>query len=173
MTSFDSIEQMYAAMNEAETKANAALLPDQRAIRDATNDRVYWFRPAPEYGCVIFGDTSSLADLLAKERRYLPALDFSDGQCDLDPEKAQERAEARSEWSYTEIEVPRRRTRGYLTGDCYSVIEPSGEWGDTHVANVWRLSAEGFAEAREANWAPDPAQCPFFAAAILKNFGFC
>ena len=162
------MDEMFAAMSAAEAAANARLRPEQQAIRDATAERSYWFRPAAELGCTIFGDTPSLPQLLAKERSYLPALDLSDEQCDLDPEKAESRAEARSEWDELVAELPRRRARGYLTGECYSILEPDGEWGDTHVANVWRLSAEGFAEARNADWAPDAAHCPFFAAAVFN-----
>jgi hypothetical protein len=44
------------------------------------------------------------------------------------------------------------RERGYLTGTGYSVAEPSGEYGDTHVADVIPISERVFLLAKSLGW---------------------
>lgn len=44
------------------------------------------------------------------------------------------------------------RARGYLTGTAFSATEPTGEFGDTHVADVVPINALVFEAARYHGW---------------------
>jgi hypothetical protein len=69
-------------------------------------------------------------------------------------------------------EVMTRRRRGYLFGWCYSEIEPSGEVGDTHVANLMPISETAFLEAKAHGWravAPDRAAELMVPAEVLAQ----
>lgn len=54
---FDSMEEAFAAMGEAEDSANAALLPGQIALRDDVAVTRYWAQPVPEQDEVVYGET--------------------------------------------------------------------------------------------------------------------
>ncbi len=141
---FGSLEEMQAYMAGAEKAANEGLRPEQIALRDAI-DTVWWIRPYPEMSIMIFGETFGPAKQLANELEYI-----KDGLAA--PEGSEERVEAEREAAYYRQEMPERRARGYLSGRAYSVIEPRGEIGDTHVANAWPISREAFEQARELDW---------------------
>lgn len=158
--SFDSLEAMYARMAEQEAAANAALSPDQGAMRDAVGETVYWMRPYE--GMFIFGECPSLAAATVKERSYYPILDGA-----RTAENAEEYDEAASEFEYSSTNLAERRSRGYLFGTAYSVIEPDGELGDTHVANAWPISKEAFEQAREVAWQPTPENAPALTPYVL------
>lgn len=84
----------------------------------------YWCRPVPEYGVFVFG--------------YVW------------PQDKAEKGEARS----TVTSLRDSFERGYRFGDAYSVMEPEGELGTTHVANMWPISEEDFIENKAHNWQP-------------------
>lgn len=133
VTSYASLEDMFAAMAEAEDRANAALHPRQVALRDATESPCFWVRPFDDL--LIFGQTPSLPELVAVELGYVAVEDVA-------------------ERALVEPQLRERRARGYLTGTCFSLVEPGGEWGDTHVASVWPLAEVDFEAARAAGWDP-------------------
>lgn len=165
--SFDSMEAMYAAMAASEAAANAALHPKQGGMRDAVNETVYWVRV---YGgdLLIFGECPSLAEATAKERTYYPILDKD--RATLSADEQEEYDESASEFAYSSANLVERRSRGYLFGTAYSVIEPRGELGDTHVANAWPITKEAFEQAREAAWQPTPESAPALTPAMLEMY---
>lgn len=67
----------------------------------------------------------------------------------------------RSEGAQGLAEAEERMARGYRFARCYSVIEPEGELGDTHVVTVWPITPEQFAQAKAAGW--DPGALPWLA----------
>jgi hypothetical protein len=50
------------------------------------------------------------------------------------------------------FDIKDNRERGYLTGVAYSVGEPDGEIGDTHVSQVVPIQIETFEIAKAAGW---------------------
>lgn len=120
--SFDNFEQMQEYMAKAEEEANNALHPVQIELRDDVEHTRYWCRPYAELGILIFGEAWSVSQIRAKEDAHI-----TDRK--------------------TEV-----RARGYLFGYAYSVVEPDGEVGDTHVANVFPISEAAFEEARAHGW---------------------
>lgn len=147
VTSYDSLEAMFADMAEREAAANAAVCPEQAAVRDAT-DTVFWMRPYESI--VIFGRTPSVAAYAEIEYAHLDR--------ELAGADPAERAMLVSERAAVLPTFTDRRARGYLTGDCFSVWEAEGEWGDTHCSQVWPISSAQFEAARAAGWDfADPA----------------
>jgi len=51
----DELDGMFAAMADMEDSANARLTPVQVALRDATEQHVYWAQAIPEWDLVIYG----------------------------------------------------------------------------------------------------------------------
>lgn len=120
---FDSFEDAMQAMRDAEERANALTLPQQREIGYGD----FWCRPVPEWGIFIFGRVSTLDEL------------------------------RKGEDAETIVALEERFTRGYRFGKAYSTIEPEGEWGDTHVANMWPITEAEFEEAKGHGWTPTEA----------------
>lgn len=139
---FESFDDMARVMGEREDSANASLLDIQQDLRDDTEHTRYWIRPFPQAGVIIFGETYSFRDLCDSVVKYVPDLEANDESYDemLDEVVWEVRASTES------------RQRGYLFGRAYSMLEPEGELGSTHVASVAPISREAFEEARTAGW---------------------
>lgn len=138
MREYESFEAMQADMRAAEESVNAGLLPLQVELRDDVDTDRYWARLIPEYdNLLILGEAWSAAHARQSE------ID-----CGADEEEADYTAEALAE----------SRTRGYLFGRCYSIVEPEGEIGSTHVSQVMPISKELFDLARESGWAMPPVR---------------
>lgn len=126
LRTYDSFEEAQADMAQAEAAANERVLPEQAAIADGT----YWFRVVDEGGPIaIFGKVADEAEY----RKGLEGCDEEEIQSDLRHHRES-------------------RERGYVYGPCYSIICPDGEWGSTHVSEIWPLSAERMALAKAAGW---------------------
>jgi len=124
---FASFEDALKFMADATDAANKNLAPEQRAITWGS----YWLRFAPEYHCVIFGRVMPMEELIDSER-----------EAGAEPE----------ELDYTREHYTEQHERGYLFGYAYSVMEPRGELGDTHRANMWPITQEQFEHAKDAEW---------------------
>lgn len=151
--SFGSAEEMFAAMTEREAAANEGLLPNQIALRDDVEHTRVWLRLLPDGAGVlpIFGWSWSLREASGRERSYYePKTD--------NPDVAIADEFGAAEFASIVEGLRERRTRGYLYGECFSVVEPDGELGDTHVSSVWPLTEEAFAEAKAHGW--DVRACP-------------
>jgi|SRR4051812_12536479 hypothetical protein len=85
--SFDSLDDMMAAMAAAEDIANARLTPGQIALRDDMGHTRYWARALPDYDLVVYGRAETTGYLATcgvgfdptdnRERGYLTGTAFS------------------------------------------------------------------------------------------------
>jgi hypothetical protein len=130
VTSFDSVEEMQAAIRAREDAANERILPSQILLRDDHSNTRFWFR-VYDNEVEIWGIAPSLDDLWAQEVR-----------CGAEPDEEQ---------SFRDHEIE-MRGRGYVRGTAYSIIVPDGEFGSTHVSEVIPVTEEAFHAARVAEW---------------------
>jgi hypothetical protein len=84
--SFDSYEDMLAAMFDAEAVANAGLTPGQVRLRDDVENVRCWAYPIPHLDVVLYGKTPRIADVQTEDgfnvaenraRGYLTGTVFS------------------------------------------------------------------------------------------------
>ncbi len=129
VTGYASMDEMFAAMAEAEDAANASLLPAQVRLRDDITNEVYWFRPNDDFEIYGHGWTA----VMCNESSL--ASGCSAGEAARETEA-----------------VVEARTRGYLFGRAYSVIMPLGEIGSVHVATVVPITKAVFELARLNEW---------------------
>lgn len=127
--SFDSFDDAMNFMADAEEAANDRATDEQKAIAYGDN----WVRLYADAGQIlaIFGEIPTPDELEADERRL--GAD--------DDEIAYERATLADSYK-----------RGYRFGTAYSVLEPNGEMGSTHVSEMRTLTNEQFEEARRYGW---------------------
>jgi hypothetical protein len=59
---FNSMDEMFAAMNAAELAANERLTAGQVRLRDAVTETGYWAQAIPEHDLVIYGETPPTAE---------------------------------------------------------------------------------------------------------------
>lgn len=138
------LAELMAHMRRREDAANLATRPEQRALIAAT-ETVYWMRFVSTYNVSIFGESWSLREAIEKERKFY-TLDEAGMPADPD---------GRLELMSISAGLRERRERGFLFGRCYSVLEPEGEIGDTHVSQVMPISRETFEEFRANGWRVD------------------
>ena len=135
---FDSLDEMYEFMHANEEAANQTLAPEQRAV---TYDD-YWVRFYDIANrVVIFGHVTPLT-------YWDEAIANAKGD------------EDRAEWEFEKNQIEDSHGRGYMYGWCWSTIEPDGEPGSTHQANLWPVSRELFEAAREVHWDIDAMTPP-------------
>lgn len=130
---FNSLDEMMEAMRTQEQAANAAAYPWQQEITWGS----YFMRPMPEYGFVIFGSIPSKEEFLAME---------------APKDDPNYRAEVDEEWNGPGGLME----RGYRFAQHFSVAEPDGEWGSTHVSTMIPITVEDFEFARAALWEISP-----------------
>lgn len=87
----------------------------------------YWVRLAPDLGLAVFGYVNTDAEIRAL-----------------------------GEDRETMVMLRDAHARGYRYGKAYSVLEPEGEWGSTHIANAWPITRAQFMQAKMAHWNPQP-----------------
>lgn len=146
--SYTSIEEMQRDLAAAERAAVAATTERQRRhLAAAAENPTYWFRVWEDI--VIVGESQPIA--------YQARREVELGGEDYDHEFAR----------FTE-----RHERGYLFGPCYSVIEPDGELGSTHVSSVVWIDPLVFQALREYGWDTGRLhrEAPFIkAVAVVGN----
>ena len=130
VTSYNSVEEMLADQAEREASANAAVMDRQREIVWGSY-AIRFYESGENETLLIFADLYDLETLVAAEE-----------SAGTDAEEL-EMFRARTEMLYQ---------RGYRSGDYYSVIEPTGEFGDAHIATMWPISQDDFERARELGW---------------------
>lgn len=145
--SFESLEEMFTAMDEAERTANEKMLPEQAALRDADDQDAWWVRGDMEF--FIFGVAWGGPTRRAQSLERVPPFD---------PEADEAHREAR-QLVYDEVQreiadYDVLRRRGYLYGPAFSQVTPTGEEGDTHVTRVMPITEAAFLEAKAAGWQP-------------------
>jgi hypothetical protein len=134
---FDSIQDAFDYMRKSETAANAGLHEKQKALTWGQ----YWVR---------FWDVASKTLIFGK---VMTVEEFA--QAEAEAAAASKDPMALGEMEHEVAALRQRHGRGYLFGYCWSTIEPNGELGDTHQANVWPISEELFEAAKAANWVID------------------
>lgn len=132
---FGSLEEMYEAMAKAEAAGNANLHAVQRMVTYGDYWMRFWIVGENEL-VLICGYVETLPELAASEGAHY----------DLD------KPEDKAEFDHTMFGIRERHTRGYMFGKAYSTIEPTGEWGDTHRANLWPITKNLFEAMREVGW---------------------
>lgn len=130
---FDSLEDMQRALRLAEEVANRQITPIQAWLQGAYDESHCFARYCEDF--MIFGRALSLDEFTELER----AAGAPEGE--LEGARAQ---------------VLDRRARGYVFSRCYSVLEPRGEYGDTHVSQVQPIPFALFEYARNHGWTLDP-----------------
>jgi hypothetical protein len=123
--SFDSMEEAQEAMAQAERIANALVTSEQVAIGYGD----YWCSAFDDF--LIWGRVSTLEELDAESARL-----------SNDPE------EVRGEHDV----IVSAHARGYRFGWCYSIVEPEGELGSTHISRMIPLDQRQFDKAKEHGW---------------------
>lgn len=152
---FDSFEDALAMMERNTEWANAHLHEAQRRVTWGG----YWVRfyDVPNK-VLIFGRVFTEAEMEAGERVVHPGEDPDEAAADADATIARVRS---------------AHERGYLFGMCYSVLEPDGEPGDTHRANLWPITQGLFDAARVAGWRLDDLDhaAKFALSAVYADWG--
>jgi hypothetical protein len=128
---FDSFEELVDWQQQQTAKANAILTDEQKSLTWGSDWVRFWDAGAGDL-LVIFGHCHTLAEFEPIEKA---------AGCTA------------KEWD--EYTVPRlidALDNGYMYGMAYSIIEPTGEPGDTHRAHCWPISRELFDAAQQAEW---------------------
>lgn len=130
--SYDSFDQMQAALSKADEAAFARITDWQRNLKPGQ----HWVRVVDMSGepLVIFGK------YLTDDETY----SWAKGKTD-----AESLAELRDEKELTEA----NRKHGYYFCNSYSLWEPRGELGDVHASTIHaKLTEDQFKQAEEARW---------------------
>jgi hypothetical protein len=133
--SYDSAEEMFSAMQQAEEEAISRISPrGRRHLAVAATNPTCWFRiwPDGDRGLMIVGKSQSIDEQVAKEIELGGLEDRTEDEIRRD--------------------MTERHERGYLFGRCWSKIEPDGELGSTHVSEVYWIDPSLFAELEECGW---------------------
>lgn len=137
--SFDTMEEMVEFMRRQEEEANAHLAPQQQAVTWGD----YWIRFYDiEHRICIFGHVYTEDEMMEKERAV--PLMAGESSEEVEAEIAAEMEGIRD-----------AHKRGYMYGWAYSVIEPEGEPGSTHQANLWPIPQWLYEQARDVRWVMD------------------
>lgn len=130
--SYDSIEEMFAALGEAEDRANENVTEAQKSIGYGD----YWVKTAHVGGgeyLTIYGYNWTRDEIVQGE--IGAGSDVEAGELD-----------------YTMKVLDDSHSRGYRFGTAFSHWEPDGEVGDTHISTMTKITKEQFELARDLKW---------------------
>jgi hypothetical protein len=116
---FNSFEEFVEWSDRQTQQSNEHLHDQQRSLTWGSTWIRFW--PQGDDIYLLFGRVATLDEVEAVEREH--------GAGDGEIANMRERMSDSHE-------------RGYLHGQAFSVIEPDGEWGDTHRANMWPIRPE-------------------------------
>lgn len=118
---FESMEDAFTMMAQAEDAANDRITDEQRLIQPGD----YVLRMADFGGApfLIVGHTFTMAETRERESKYT-----------TDPEELDEAMAG----------VEDRWHRGYIFGQWHSLIEPEGELGDAHISTLLLMQKQTF-----------------------------
>lgn len=116
-------------------------------LHDEGHETLYWIRFVTLAGqaLLIFGETPPLTEALAEERTHYPAT--------MSPDDI-------AEFAYAAKYLIDNRQQGLLFGRWYSVVEPQGELGSTHINTIDPITKQAFQEAKACSWQPSRAKAP-------------
>lgn len=124
---------IFAEMARQEEAANQRTTDAQRMI--GTEGHHWWVRI--DHPFLIFGHVPLISDTIAKERSYYPQVMEDEDQQEYDSIVAG---------------MHERWRRGYRFGRAFSIVEPEGELGDTHVSEMIEITADEFDAARRSGF---------------------
>jgi hypothetical protein len=122
---FDSVDDAFAWMKRQEDLANREVHPIQQKIVRGTH-AMRLFHDFPIFGYIFTED-----ELREGERSHGADED---------------------ELAFTMEVLAKSYERGYRHGRWYSVVEPEGELGDTHILNLTPITRNDFEEAQSYGW---------------------
>lgn len=122
---FDNTDDMFAAISRGVEQAKARATPAQNAITYGD----YWMRAWEDI--LIFGYIYTREEMDAAEVKL---------------------GATQEELEYEHQVYDRSYADGFRFGRAYSVIEPDGELGDTHVSDMVKITKEEFESAKSLNW---------------------
>ena len=122
--SFSTMEEFYQHQEQAETAANANVVPAQREITWGD----YVIRLVPDL--VVWGRIYTFEEIVAKEAELGAKED---------------------ELERTKLRLRAFYDRGYRYGWWSSSVDP-GEPGDAHISTLWRIPREDYEKARDNAW---------------------
>lgn len=141
--SFDNFDDMMNAISKGVESAKARMTPEQEAITYGD----YWMRVWE--GIPIFGYIIPRDELEASERE-LGATD--------------------EEIEYENDVLDASYANGFRFGRAYSVMEPDGELGDTHVIDMIPITKEQFEEAKSLGWGEGLDNIEWYHNIIWHNY---
>jgi len=158
-TQYDNLEEALEDMGKAEDAANRRLFPEQRAMIGCQDDQYFINIAVNIQKLFIVGEAWSSETANKNEL-----------ECYAKDEHGNLSDEGEAEFHHSCAMLRSSRRRGYIFGRAFSVIEPRGELGSTHVANMWPISKAAFEEAKNQNWQPDlhdPTKSPHLREALF------
>lgn len=130
---FESLDDMLNAMKQAENKANEMATEDQKQIGYGDYFIRIW-----EADRMFGGDDLKIYGRIMTREEFIK----TEKDCGaLDDELAGTMQTHDSSYA-----------RGYRWGWCYSIVEPTGELGSTHVSVMRKIGKEEFEEAERKGW---------------------
>jgi len=141
---FKDLDEFYRYLARKEQQANERMLDIQRRMITCEDEQWYVNISVPMQELFIAGEAWSLRHARQSELESYGVETVSGLN---DEQKAEFNASIRL--------MRDARNRGYIFGKSYSIIEPRGELGSTHVSCMWPINEAAFNEAREQMWRPD------------------
>lgn len=134
--SFDSLDDQIEFMRRQEEEANKHIHPKQKAVGYGDCWIRFWLMPGTNTWVAIFGKAIDPG-------YYANKIEHATDE------------EDKAEWEYEQEVIADAWTRGYVYGWAYSVIEPEGEPGSTHMVNLWPIPEVLFDMAGVVHWVTD------------------
>jgi hypothetical protein len=122
---FDNLDDMFDALDRGIEQAQLRATPEQTAITYGD----YWMRAWEDI--LIFGY------IYTKEEFRAAEVELGASEEEL-------------EWERKVYD--NSYNNGFRFGRAYSVLEPNGELGDTHVSDMTKITKEEFESARSLGW---------------------
>lgn len=138
---FDDLAQMQEQLKRNRDAANAGLAAAQKAVTYGS----YWVRFHPV--AVIFGYVDPIEQIM------YDSMNMGAGE---------------DEAHYEAEQIEAAHREGMMWGLAYSKIEPGGEYGYTHRANLWPIEERLFRAAKQVTWGRD-GHLPIAMRLLLKE----
>ena len=132
---------MFESIHKGVEAAKNRATPKQNAITYGD----YWMRSWEDF--LIFGYIYTREEMDSEERRLGAS-------------------EEEIEWEHQTYDDS--YNNGFRFGRAYSVIEPEGELGDTHVCDMIPITKEEFEQSKDLHWIPEKiSELPWFNVKLL------
>jgi hypothetical protein len=133
---FDDVDEMFEAIGKGVDAAKARATPKQNAITYGD----YWVR--------VWEDILIAGHITPQEELWATEAELGASEEEL-------------EWEMASMKA--NYDNGFRFGRAYSVIEPNGELGDTHVSEMVPITEEEFKQLKGLHWIFEEAmKLPWF-----------